>query len=372
MVDGAASVKEISDYRKGMIVAAFVALLCAMNSAFWVQTASAAPAGGDQAKPAKVFATEGTLPLTLTAPWRDFMRNKTAKKPYPGTLEYVDEAGAKHSVPVTFEARGINRLKVCNLPPIKLTFEKDAVQGTPFRGTKSLKLVTHCGSGERWEQYVIKEMLAYRIYNLVTERSFKVHALSVSYVDSAERSTDGPHFGFLVEDDSALAKRNEVKKLDVPSVKLEQLEPLEYSRFALFEYLIGNTDFAVLNGPTTDRCCHNAELIAADPQSKVFPVPYDFDSSGLVDTHYSVPNPVLKIHSNRERVYRGFCISNAPLETARREFLHLEPQILEVARAESRLDANNRKAVSDYLSKGFEVLRNDEKFAEEVTAKCRK
>jgi len=302
MVDGAASVKEISDYRKGMIVAAFVALLCAMNSAFWVQTASAAPAGGDQAKPAKVFATEGTLPLTLTAPWRDFMRNKTAKKPYPGTLEYVDEAGAKHSVPVTFEARGINRLKVCNLPPIKLTFEKDAVQGTPFRGTKSLKLVTHCGSGERWEQYVIKEMLAYRIYNLVTERSFKVHALSVSYVDSAERSTDGPHFGFLVEDDSALAKRNEVKKLDVPSVKLEQLEPLEYSRFALFEYLIGNTDFGF-------GSLHNVELIQMANGDYV-PVVYDFDFSGAVNARYATVDPQFRIRSVRDRLYRGYCVPN--------------------------------------------------------------
>jgi len=199
----------ISEYRKATLVVV-LALLFAIDPAFWVRTAGAAATGGDEKKSTKVFATEGTLALTLTAPWRDFMRNKTAKKPYPGTLEYVDESGAKHALPVTFEARGINRLKVCKLPPIKMTFEKDAAQGTPFRGTKSLKIVTHCGSDERWEKYVVKEMLAYRIYNLVTERSFKVRALSAIYADSAEHSTEAPHFGFLVEDDSALARRNEL------------------------------------------------------------------------------------------------------------------------------------------------------------------
>jgi hypothetical protein len=113
-------------------------------------------------------------------------------------------------------------------------------------------------------------------------------------------------------------------------------------------------------------------LIGENPQSKLFTVPYDFDSSGLVDAHYAVPNPVLKISSNRERVFRGFCANNATLEPARREFLHLEPQILDLARAESRLDAKSKEWAADYLSKGFEVLRNDEKFAQDITAKCRK
>ncbi len=169
-----------------------------------------------------------------------------------------------------------------------------------------------------------------------------------------------------------MAKRNHLEKLDMPKAPLERLEPLESSRFALFEYLIGNTDFAQLSGPTADRCCHNSVLIGENPQSKLYTVPYDFDSSGLVDAHYAVPNPVLKISSNRERVFRGFCANNATLETARGEFLRLKPQILELAHAESRLDAKNKAWASDYLSKGFEDLLDDGKFARDITAKCRK
>jgi hypothetical protein len=365
--------RQSTGYPNATRVAMFVTLLFfAAPAAFWPGTACAAPAGADPAKPAKLFATDAALALTLTAPWQEFMRNKSAKKRYPGTLEYVDGSGAKHAVPVAFQARGHNRLKVCKFPGIKLIFEKQAMEGTPFRGNKSLKLSTHCDNGERWEQYAVKEMLAYHIYNLVTERSFKVRATSVTYVETGDHSSDGPHFGFLIEDDGDLAKRNHLEKLEVASIGLEQLEPLEASRFALFEYLIGNTDFAVLNGPTADRCCHNSVLIGANAPAKVFAVPYDFDSSGLVDASYAVPNAVLKIRSNRERVYRGFCTSNATLETARREFLRLEPQIQELGRKETRLVPGSREWVGDYLSKGFDALRDDGKFARDITEKCRK
>lgn len=358
--------------RKAAIVVVFAVLLTAALPALWPGIACAEPAGGNQEKPAKLFATDVPLALTLSAPWRDFVYAKSAKKRFPGTLEYVDESGAKHAMPVALQARGHNRLKVCKVPPIKLIFEKGAVDGTPFRGNKSLKLSTHCANDERSEQYVLKEMLAYHIYNLVTDRSFRVRSLSVTYVDTAQHSSDGPHFGFLVEDESDMARRNRLDKLDLPKIQLEQLEPLESSRFALFEYLIGNTDFAQLSGPTPDRCCHNSVLIGENVPAKVITVPYDFDSSGLVDTHYSVPNPLLKIRSNRERVYRGFCVTNATLETARREFLQLEPQILELVRAESRFTAASREAANDYLSKGFELLRDDARFAGDITAKCRK
>jgi len=348
------------------------ALFFFASTAFWAGSACAAGAGGDQAKPAKLFSTEAPLAMTLTAPWRDFMRNKKSKKPYPGTLEYVDDAGAKHALKVAIEARGMNRLEVCKFPPIKLIFDKEAVEGTPFHGNKSFKLSTHCDNGERWDQYVGKEMLAYRIYNLVSERSFKVRAVSVTYVDSAEATNDGPHVGFLVEPDSAMAKRNHLEKLDIAKPRLEQLDSLQNSRFALFEYLIGNTDFAQLAGATAGRCCHNSELIGENPQSAVFAVPFDFDSSGLVDAHYAVPNAVLKIRSNRERVYRGFCANNATLEPAREEIVRLEPKILELARADTRLDARSKQWAADYLAKGFEVLRDDAKFASDITAKCRK
>jgi hypothetical protein len=349
-----------------LATAALVGLLAAVPA-----IAADAPAGTG-GRLGKLFDSEETLSVTLTAPWREFIAGKGAKKRVTGTLEYGDDAGAKHVMPVAFEPRGHLRLSVCKRPPIRLILDKDAAEGTPFRGNRSLKLVTHCGNGERYEQYLAREMLAYRIYNLVTERSFRVRSLAVTYVETGGNAADGPHVGFLVEDDGALAKRNRLEKSALPRIGLEQVEPREASRFALFEYLIGNTDFAQLNGPTPERCCHNSVLLAGAPESRFYTVPYDFDSSGLVDADYAAPAPGLKIRSNRERVYRGFCAFNATLPAARAELLQLQPRILDLARAESRFTAGSRQSVVDYLTGGFDVLRSDEEFERDVIARCRK
>ena len=100
-------------HRKATIVVTLLALFFAAIAAFGSASAEAAPAGGEQAKPPKLFATEAPMTLKLTGPWRELMRDKASKKRYKGTLEYVDDAGSKRTMPVAFEARGHNRLKVC-------------------------------------------------------------------------------------------------------------------------------------------------------------------------------------------------------------------------------------------------------------------
>jgi hypothetical protein len=355
-----------------LIVAVLAMLVMVVFAGTLNQHADAAPSASELPRAPKLFSTDSTLEVTLSAPWRQFMRKKDRPARYPATLDYVDDAGATQHVAIAIEPRGITRLQVCKLPPVKLVFEKAAVKDSAFRGNKSLKLVTHCGNGERWEQYTVAEMLAYRIHNLVSGLSFRIRPLSIRYVDSADSSTDGPHFGFLIEDDSELAKRNHLEKLDIAKPRVSQLDPLETSRFAMFQFLIGNTDWAVLSGPTPEHCCHNSELIGSKSAATVFAVPYDFDSSGLVNAHYAAPNSALPIRSNRVRLFRGFCAHNSSLETARRELLALQPQIGRLVSQESRLTARNREAAQDYLAKGFEILRDDAVFARNVTEKCRK
>ncbi|MGA9341943.1 MAG: hypothetical protein WBV61_06370 [Rhodanobacteraceae bacterium] len=347
-------------------------LACALLLIAVAQSTCAAPPKSKPHKPDKLFASADPLVLTITAPWRDLVHDKKGPASYRATLEYTDEAGSKHDLALAVEHRGLTRLRLCDFPPIRLRFAKGVAKGSVFRGSKSLKLATHCKNGERSEEYYVKEMLAYRIYNLMTDLSFRVRPVSITYFDSKQASADGPHFGFLIEDDGALAKRNGLKKLRVPGAELGKLDSLAINRFALFEYLIGNTDWAVLNGPSPDHCCHNSVLLGPNPQGTIYAVPYDFDSSGLVDASYAVPNASLKIRNVTQRVFRGFCAKNATLEAARREYLEREPQILDVVRNESRLSPRTGENAHAYLSTFFEILRDDEKFAKDIKEKCRK
>jgi len=320
----------------------------------------------------ELFSSDQTLDITLRAPWDDIIDDKRNQNPYPATIEFTDAQGQMRSLPLTVERRGLTRQRVCEFPPIKLRFEKDTVKGTIFRGQKSLKMVTHCDKGSRWEQYYIKEMLAYQMYNLITDRSFRVRPLLVNYIDSKDNKSDDGHFAFVVEDDSDVAKRNGLKKVDIKKIWPDQMDSLEGSRLSLFQFMIANVDWSALKGPGGENCCHNAKVIGLDPESKLYVVPYDFDSSGLVDAHYAAPNAGLPLTKVTQRLYRGYCAHKPTLETARQEFLAKEPAIMGLVENESRLNRRNSKVAERYLDEFFDILRNDYKFDRYIIQKCRK
>ena len=61
--------------------------------------------------------------------------------------------------------------------------------------------------------------------------------------------------------------------------------------FAIFEYMIGNTDWSMVYQ-------HNVEMLYLN--SAAFSIPYDFDHSGIVNAYYAKPNPMLNIRSVRD------------------------------------------------------------------------
>lgn len=330
----------------------------------------------DGPKPEKLFSSESTAKVSMSAPWRDIVRNTKNQNPYPASITFTDSLGNTMTLNMTVERRGITRQRVCKYPPIKLRFRKEDVKGTMFRGQKSLKLVTHCQKSSRFEQYYILEMLAYQMYNQINDYSFRVRALDVDYVDSKTGDVDDSRFGFLIEDDSDVAKRNGLKKLNVPRVRLTQLEPVITSEMSLFQYMIANVDWAATSGPAgPNECCHNAKLIGPEPLKKtdaVYPIPYDFDSSGLVDAHYAVPPDGLRMRSVTQRVFRGYCAHNGTLESARQKFLEKEDAVLGLIRDESRLTNNTRKRSLKYIRQFYEIIQNPRDFENRVIEKCRK
>lgn len=325
-------------------------------------------------KPDKLFDSERTLDVRLTGPWRDIQRDKENQQPYPGKLEYRDAQGKTVSLNVTLQRRGITRQRVCDFPPIRLNFDKAEVKGTMFRGQKNLKMVTHCQKADRFEQYYVLEMLAYRMYNRITDFSFRVRALDVTYVDSVTGSKDEGRFAFVIEDDSDVAKRHNLKKLNIPSLQVSQLQPDVTSEFSLFQYLIANVDWSALAGPEAD-CCHNVKLIGPEPLrtgDQAYPIPYDFDSSGLVNAHYAVPPNGVPIRSVRTRLYRGYCADNSTLEAARNKFIEQESAIYAVLENEERLYTNTRKKSLKYIGNFFETIKDPKDFNKDVIQKCRK
>src|SRR5690606_4066443 len=167
-------------------------------AAAWVHAA-------DGARP--LFELDTELAVTLQADWRAIVRNKDEPGRHPAVLAYTGADGRQHRIPATVQTRGVTRLRICRFPPLRIRFDREATRGTEFEGQRSLKMVTHCRRGATHEQYYVQELLAYRIYNQVTEHSFRVRPLATTYLGPDGGTADGPHFAFLIEDLRDVARR---------------------------------------------------------------------------------------------------------------------------------------------------------------------
>jgi len=330
------------------------------------------PKGNGQHSP-QLFNNPQALEVTLRLPWQTIVTDEFFYQGgYPSRIEFIDDQGRPVSVALETERRGMSRQVICRYPPIKLRFDKDKVTGTLFQGQGTLKLVTHCDKGIVFEQYQVLEALAYSMYNLITDFSFRVRPLSVTYIDTETGKRDGPRFAFLVEDDSKVARRNGQKKLKIATLTPERMDPREASNLSLFQYMIGNTAWSLQSDPDAKECCDNLKLIGQDPEKDpIYAIPNDFDLSQFVNARYAKPRGSLDIDSATERLFQGSCIHNPALTDARQRFLDREKAIRSLITNESRLLEESKKSATDFLDGFFKILRDRRQFDENITASCR-
>jgi len=326
----------------------------------------------EKAKPPKLFSNYEEMQVTLTGPWNTIKRNKKKDDKYPVQLTYTGADGARHTIDVEVTLRGITRRRICDFPPLKIHFDKKKMKGTEFRGNKSLKLVTYCDTSSKYEQYYVKEYLAYRIYNLITEFSFRARPMVIDYQDSEKDNKSIKRFGFLIEDPDDVAKRNDLKKLSIASIPYRDLEPVVTSQLSLYQYMIGNLDWAATSGPKEDSCCHNSRLIGKeDGQGPTYAIPYDLDSSGLVNAHYAAPPNGLRIKSVKHRLYRGFCVNNDELPQTIALFNEKKTDILALFQNNAHLTDYMRDGAIKYIEDFYEIINNPKKLEKNIIDKCR-
>jgi hypothetical protein len=311
----------------------------------------AAPAAA--AAPATpLFASDAPLRLTIKAPIATLGADRSGNA-HAGTISV---AGTPDVHPIALSARGITRRMsdTCQFPPLRLDFSGRVGAGSLFTGQNRLKLVTHCRREAGFQQKVLLEYAAYRLFNVLTPLSFRARLATIDYVDEGGRPII-TRVGFFIEDDRDVATRNGLVKATSPDrVQLARIEPAAGARLALFNYMIGNLDWSMRAGSVGEGCCHNSRLLAASkaPDAIALPIPYDFDFSGLVDAPYAAPPEGFKIRSVRERAYRGYCAHSAAARTAAAEMLARRPALLAEIDRIPGLEERTRSRAKTYLE-GF-------------------
>lgn len=245
-----------------------------------------------------LFVSDEPLEVTLVADFKAINRdrNPESKTAFPGTLRMGDA-----SIPATINARGhLRRMaRTCDYVPLRVAFEKKDVKGTLFARQDAVKLVVQCAGGRDYEQYILREHLAYRVFNVITPNSFRARLARITYVDAATGKGLGTRSGMFLEDESSVARRMEGRVVELPRLRFDDLSTDTLMPMMIFQYMIGNTDYSIY-------ALHNVRIVQR-PDKSLHPVPYDFDVSGLVNPPYGIPARALMIKSVTERMYRGPC-----------------------------------------------------------------
>ena len=296
-----------------------------------------------------LFQSADPLPFTLRADFKQVNkdRDRTRRQKFPGVLTVVAADGQPRSIPVTLRTRGKFRLnpRSCAFVPLHVEFPKEGLKGTPFRGQENLKLVTHCQNEGVHEQYLLREYLAYRVLNVLTPRSFRARLAQASYVDSVSGKTVVTRPALLLESEKDVARRLEGRMSEVKARLFRHLDAESLALMMMFEYMIGNTDFSI-------HTLHNVRVVK-DAAGVLYPVPYDFDHSGLVNAHYAIPSPRLRIASVVERLYRGPCRSAPEVEAVLVRFRAAEKAVMDLFDAVPGLDKTHRRQAKRYLEEFY-------------------
>ena len=312
-----------------------------------------------------LFDSDDVLRLTLTTNLKALLKDRDTTSEYrPATLSYVDASGAQVSQDVRVRTRGHFRLarRNCAFPPLRLNVSKRRSVNSVFANQNALKLVTHCQKSEEYEQYVLQEYLIYKIYNLLTPRSFRVRLAQVTYVDRAGKSEPLTKPAFFIEDDKQMAARNGAQIVKVKGASPEQLDPGQMGLVAVFQYLIGNTDWSL-------PALHNITLMRTR-EHIVFPVAYDFDLSGVISTRYAKPPPQLPIKSVRDRLYRGDCRTEEQLAPIFAQFIKKRGAMYALYRNLKGLQRRYVERTHEYFDEFYRTISNRRAVRREFVQSC--
>jgi hypothetical protein len=314
----------------------------------------------------RLFRSDEPLPATLTADFRAVMRDRNPKSTatFPATISFKANDGSTKSMALKIRTRGHSRRNpaTCSFAPLRLEFDKALTKGTVFDGHGPLKLGTQCRRGA--EEVVLREYAIYRMFNLLTPNSFRARIAKMTYVDSTTSKVIAEEEGLLIEDDDDVAKRMEGRIITLDNALFPRLEQDSLMLMMLFEYMIGNTDFSIM-------AQHNVRLVLT-ANVRRFPVPYDFDYSGLVDSGYGAVAKGLPITDVRDRLYRGPCRTPAEWQPYLDKMKAAKADILAVYDKVPGLSPSYQRYAKGYLEEFYKTIDRPSNVRKDLIDTCAK
>lgn len=294
------------------------------------------------------------LQASLNTSYKDLMTNRKVPLYQPATLIFqnLDSSGPL-IVPIQVKLRGKFRKANCSFASLFFDFS-DSTKKSRLSNFKDLKVVVPCEWGSDDEQWLIKEYLVYKLYQLFTEKSFRIRLVKFTFDDNSDSIKPYKQYGFIMEDVDDLAKRNKCKETGDEKIMTEETNRQHTTMVSMFEYMISNSDW---NVPARQ----NVKLIRPEDSAKAKPyiVPYDFDYSGAVNALYAEPAPYLGIEKVTDRLYQGFPRTAAELKEVIAVFLQKENDVYKTISDFPLLKKKPKEEMLAFIQ-GFYTIIKDE------------
>jgi hypothetical protein len=306
---------------------------------------------------------DSAVDLYLTLDWKNIEKHKNDKIYVPASLAFHTLAGDSMSLTLKARTRGHMRLGICSFPPIKLKFEKGELARHSLSSLNEVDLVHHCHEGDQYDQFLLREYMAYKLYELISPYSFHVQLVRVHYLDTDGAEAHETSYAFLIENAEELVTRINAKLNKNTIISKNAIDKEHFLKVCLFEFMIGNTDWYI---PTR----HNLEFIGVPDHKLLIAVPFDFDYSGLVSTSYAIPHETLKLPSVEMRYYQGWCQTPEEVTCALKVFIDHKQDFLEMSHHIQGFNERSVKHVNGYLEDFFSIIENPKKLENQIVRHC--
>jgi hypothetical protein len=313
-----------------------------------------------------LFEKNEILHLSLRFDITQYTRKKPKEEYLDAVITYHINDKDSVNKNIRIKSRGEFRNEFCTFPPIMINLKKTENRREDMKKIEKVKLVTHCKSGN--EDNLLKEYLIYKLYNVLSDVSFRARLVRIDYINTAKKNKTVTSFGFLIEPVNVLAERT--NKIEVESINLGQKDmvPEILDRMAIFNYMVGNADWSIPNQ-------HNCKILLeanAQTQSLGIPVPYDFDYTGMVNASYAIPNETSQIKSVTQRIYTGTCRSKETFAKELIEFTDNKAEFYRIINDFPYISERAKKEMINYLDEFYEGFDSRNSIVNDFLSTCKK
>ena len=294
---------------------------------------------------------ESIAEISLETDFSKLQKDLNSAEYQPTLLSYTKADGTKQSIEAGLKPRGKTRKKVCKYPPLKLKLPKESLKDLGLNSEQKYKLVCQCKKGTLYNQLILKEFLAYKLYNIITPYSFQVHLVKINFINTKNGKIN-QQFAFIIEPIASLAKRNKSQAIVITEDANNNLDAQMTINMSMFQYLIGNADWGI-------QFMHNVKLLQSANNKALLPVPYDFDFSGLVNAPYAKPNPIFPANCVQDRHFFARGCNEVALRKSIQLFVDHETEIINTVANMPHLDKACIRAINNYFKAFFELIKDE-------------